>query len=83
MGETISPSSSTTGFWFIRRSKWLAEGEMKNPTGHGASDLSEQESNLDNYIAGYNKSCFVSYPDSETDELLNAYLHGYNLGIIG
>lgn len=41
------------------------------------------ESNLQNYIAGYNKSRFSAYPDPETDELLNAYLRGYNLGIIG
>ncbi len=42
-----------------------------------------EQSNLENYIAGYNKSGFVAYPDPETDELLNAYLRGYNLGIVG
>jgi hypothetical protein len=37
------------------------------------------DSNLDNYIAGYNISGFVAYPDPETDELLNAYIRGYNV----
>jgi hypothetical protein len=57
--------------------------KRKQPTDERVSDLRGQKSNLDNYIAGYNKSGFVSYPDPETDELLNAYLRGYNLGIIG
>jgi hypothetical protein len=40
-------------------------------------------SNLENYRAGYNISRFIEYPDPETDELLNAYMRGYNLGILG
>ncbi|MGD0652459.1 MAG: hypothetical protein ABSA97_15180 [Verrucomicrobiia bacterium] len=44
---------------------------------------SDVVSNLENYLAGYNISRFIEYPDPETDELLNAYMRGYNLSLLG
>jgi len=47
------------------------------------SDEGVKVSNLENYLAGYNVSGFVSYPEPKQDELLNAHLRGYNLHLIG
>ena len=44
---------------------------------------SYQESNLENYLAGYNRSGFTAYRKPEEDALLNSYLCGYNVGITG
>jgi hypothetical protein len=44
---------------------------------------SDVVSNLENYLAGYNISRFIEYPDPESDELLNAYMRGYNLSLLG
>ena len=53
----------------------------------GNTDLtvahSEVVSNLENFLAGYNISRFIEYPDPESDELLNAYMRGYNLSLLG
>jgi hypothetical protein len=45
--------------------------------------VSHLESNLENHLAGYNKSGFTAYPKPEEDALLNSYLCGYNVGITG
>jgi hypothetical protein len=51
----------------------------KNTRRYGRTKPAMPDSNLDNYIAGYNISGFVAYPDPETDELLNAYIRGFNI----
>ncbi len=51
----------------------------KNLGREGRTKPATPDSNLDNYIAGYNISGFVAYPDPETDELLNAYIRGFNI----
>jgi hypothetical protein len=54
------------------------KGKIDLPVAH-----SDVVSNLENYLAGYNISRFIEYPDPKTDELLNAYMRGYNLSLLG
>jgi len=60
----------------------LANGDRRHRP-RAAGDERMEDSNLENYFAGYNASSFIAYPNATRDELLTAHLRGYNLHLIG